>query len=830
MKHPAAIVCFALISLSPLCNAQTQEWEVQAPTAQSLTQLTTLGFDVHPISPLKGRVYLPASQAPLAAMLGSQGRTATLLHGDLETYYASRLSHITTDASVPDIGQGSVGGFLNLIELETVMDSLQSMHPGIMAPKTQIGTSIEGRSIWMWKISDNVGMDELEPEVLVDGMHHAREVITLETVVHFARYLVQNYGVDPEVTQLVDGREIFLIPLVNPDGHAYNIQTNPNGGGLWRKNRRNSGGGNFGVDLNRNYGYQWGLNNGSSGSPSSLIYRGTAAFSEPETCAIEGFALSRDFALSCTLHSFGPSVFLPIQHQGYLFPPAPYEDRYNTWRRRLRERTPGYPVDYSWRLLSSFASGSTIDWMYGALYGGQKTTAFEIELGTPQDGFWPSTARIEPIASEGINYLMEMLHIAGTSPELANVSWVENGGMAAKTWEPTETIGLQLTVCNKGSLDGVITAHIESSSPYLTIAAGNSASPILAPLASATLAPLNVTVQPSAPPGTLIAFDIVLTSSEGVESRVPQKAAILQTHQTPITLDFETPTGWTVGSPQDFGGGAWVRDNPIGTTFLSFPFNPEDDHTPAPGVNCWFTGQGTVGGSVIEADVDGITTLTSPRFSVAALDHPILELTRWFATEDQGTLIIQLSNNDGASWVTMESLMESRAKWTVRKYELETFLPRTDAMRLRLRASVGTNNGVTEAGLDDLKVTGWQSMGTLTAATPVVGTAATIDIAAPQFPSATALLGVSTSAQIGIPVGATLIPLDPDQLFYIAYSLPNIFPAMSGTLDAAGTFQSQFNIPSDPALIGLKFYVAGAVIGPGGLLLATSGAHHLTIQ
>src|SRR5262249_2175906 len=118
------------------------------------------------------------------------------------------------------------------------------------------------------------------------------------------------------VTYLVNNRELYFIPVVNPDGYVYNQTTNPNGGGRWRKNRRNSGGGAFGVDINRNFDYKWGYDDvGSSPEPASEHYRGASPASEPETPAIQNFVLSRHFTMSLNYHSYGDSFNFPW---GYL--------------------------------------------------------------------------------------------------------------------------------------------------------------------------------------------------------------------------------------------------------------------------------------------------------------------------------------------------------------------------------------------------------------------------------------------------------------------------------------------------------------------------------
>ncbi len=121
----------------------------------------------------------------------------------------------------------------------------------------------------MVKISDNPNVNETEPEVLYTALHHAREPVGAMQMLFYMYYLLENYDNDPFIQALVDNTEMYFVPVVNPDGYVYNQTTNPNGGGMWRKNRRNNGSaGLYGSDLNRNYGYMWGYdNNGSSPYP-----------------------------------------------------------------------------------------------------------------------------------------------------------------------------------------------------------------------------------------------------------------------------------------------------------------------------------------------------------------------------------------------------------------------------------------------------------------------------------------------------------------------------------------------------------------------------------
>ena len=143
-----------------------------------------------------------------------------------------------------------------------------------------IGQSHQNRAIWAAKISDNVGTDENEPEVLFDALHHAREHLTVEQALAVLRWLSDGYPSNSTVKRLVDTREIYIVFMVNPDGGEYDLDRRPYRG--WRKNRQpNSGSTDVGTDLNRNYDYHWGCCGGSSGSTGSSTYRGRSAFSAP---------------------------------------------------------------------------------------------------------------------------------------------------------------------------------------------------------------------------------------------------------------------------------------------------------------------------------------------------------------------------------------------------------------------------------------------------------------------------------------------------------------------------------------------------------------------
>ena len=257
----------------------------------------------------------------------------------------------------------------NYAEMVAAIDKAVADHPSIVK-KFSIGKSYQGRQIWAAKISDHVGVDENEPEVLFDGLHHAREHLTVEQSLAVMDWLVDGYGSDPRITRIVDLREIYIIFMVNPDGGEYDLTGSPYR--AWRKNRQpNSGSSYVGTDLNRNYGYHWACCGGSSGTKSSSTYRGSKAFSAPESKALAAFIDSRVVAgrqqikAAITFHTAGEQILWPY---GYTRTDIPYDMTKDDHAAlvaigKAMAKTNGYKPMQSSSLYVT--DGDEIDWAYG---------------------------------------------------------------------------------------------------------------------------------------------------------------------------------------------------------------------------------------------------------------------------------------------------------------------------------------------------------------------------------------------------------------------------------------------------------------------------------
>jgi len=293
-------------------------------------------------------------------------------------------------------------------DLSAVNDALTLLHntyPGLTAVET-VGTSINGHPIQALKISSTPGVDDpTKGDVIFFAEHHAREWIAVETALYVADELLEKYSSDPLLQADMNALQIWIIPVTNPDGYEYTWTTYR----FWRKNRRDNGDGSYGVDLNRNWGYQWGLNSGSSGSTMDDTYRGTAAFSEPETADLRNFVQGRG-NLKClvSFHSFSELYLRPWSYTND-DPPGESTLRDIILRNISRMaavhgQTYGQTIGYT-------SSGESTDYLWGEM----RVAAFTTELRPrtlAEGGFAPPAAEILPCAEENFPAAQALIHDA----------------------------------------------------------------------------------------------------------------------------------------------------------------------------------------------------------------------------------------------------------------------------------------------------------------------------------------------------------------------------------------------------------------------------------
>ena len=296
-------------------------------------------------------------------------------------------------------------GYHSYAEMSDFLEGVESANPGI-ARKVSIGQSYQGRPIWALKISDNVGSDENEPEVLFTGQMHAREWLAQEQNLRIVELLTSNYDSTPDsqletrVTDIVDSLEIWIIPMLNPDGGEYDIAS-----GSFRNQRKNrqpvGSGVQPGIDLNRNFSFNWACCGGSSGKPGNFYYRGNAPWQGVETMRLRDFVLDRivggrqQIRAAIDWHSFNEEIMWPFGYTRTDLPRAMAADDLAAFRSVARGMADlnGYmPKQLSDLYI---LDGGSIDWLYGE----QRIFALLIEVYPLDDshvgGFYPPDNVIE---------------------------------------------------------------------------------------------------------------------------------------------------------------------------------------------------------------------------------------------------------------------------------------------------------------------------------------------------------------------------------------------------------------------------------------------------
>ena len=274
-----------------------------------------------------------------------------------------------------------------------------------IAELQEIGRSVENRPIWALRIGERRAS---EHKLLFMGCHHAREWVSVEVPYLLGEHLVKNASETPIRDWLQRG-EIWVAPMVNPDGHEYSRTQDR----LWRKNRRPNADGSIGVDPNRNYGYMWGtLNiNTSSHVPGDPTYVGPRAFSEPETRAVRNLVARELFRGVITYHSYSQLILYPWGYTSQPIPDASDLSTMSNLARRMQELIRGvhgtiYRPQQSSQLYPT--AGDTTDWTYGE-YG---IPSFTIELrpDTPENGgFILPPEQIQPTFEENLPAAMEFI-------------------------------------------------------------------------------------------------------------------------------------------------------------------------------------------------------------------------------------------------------------------------------------------------------------------------------------------------------------------------------------------------------------------------------------
>ncbi len=628
------------------------EIQLDSPGATEFILANAGRLDILQVKP-GSFAHIAAKPADLAYLRAS-GQNITILQTDMET------ANAYTDKGV------GYGIYHTYSETVAFVDSLRLLYPNVISQKWSIGQTIDGHDLWAFRVSDNPDIDENEPEILIDAMHHAREIMSSEFTIMFAEYLAQNYGSDPEITWLVDNRELYIVPVVNPDGSVYNEINSPSGGGMWRKNRRNNGDGTFGVDPNRNYTYMWGYDDsGSSPDTDSEVYRGPSAGSEPEIQAMMNFINNREFRTHDTIHTYSNLTLYPW---GYISTPTPDSavfDHMAAEMTKFNGYTPGQPGAIIYNV-----NGGTFDWAYAEDKGHAKIFSFSNEIGSGSDGFWPAESRREPLFQENIWPHIYLMRVAGAFVVPHTPIVVAD----AKSINPGDSGTLEFTIENQSVFEAVtnLDLTIRTDDPWIQLGEATRTIASLGTLSSVSLIgdPIPITVDAACPSGHLVTFTVTVHMPAG---------------------DLTYPMTFTVGSPvvlfsddMESGLGNWTTTGQWNLTGSSY-HSASNSLTDSPGGD--YPDQ-----SSTSATLNGTFQATGLSF----WHKYSIELGY-----DYGK--VQISA-DGGPWTTLGAYTGTALIWEQINVDLSDFAGQDIALRFAME----TDYSVTDDGwyIDDVVLTG----------------------------------------------------------------------------------------------------------------------------
>lgn len=593
--------------------------------------------------------------------------------------------------------------FRTYSEVLARVDLLIANNPGIAVP-VSVGTSRFGRDIRGLAISAPDTPENPRSQrrqVLFNGTQHAREWLSPTTVMWIAHQLIADFGAGNErVSALLSNAEVIIVPIINPDGYDY-TWTNTR---LWRKTRVDNGNGTFGVDPNRNWGYEWG-GEGASTSPGNDTYRGPSAFSEPETAALRDFITARPrIDAHIDFHTFSQLILSPWGYTSNL-PPQPVQgvfDRLNAdMAREIRSvhgmtyiGGPSYTTIYP-------ASGTVPDWVLGD----QGKLSWTIELrDTGAYGFVAPASEIIPTAQENYAAVLTLIDYVALP-----LRFTFPDGLPA-TAEAGQTTSFRVVI---DSLHN----SVQPGSAQILARIGTSGA-----FAAAELTPLPaqdeyLATLPAGECGAPIEYRFSAQTTGGAaaaypigESTAPLSVPVVQTLYA-YRDSCEVVGGWTVGAPGDAATtGIWEQAVPQPTAVQPGQDVSDD------GTRCWVTGA-QAGSGIGSFDVDGgATTLTSGAFSAVdpeggEAESATLSYWLWYSNDGgsspaQDPFYVFISNDDGANWQPLQTVPAngSTNSWVRFEFELIGVIEPTAQMRLRFVADDAGSGSVIEAAVDEVRI------------------------------------------------------------------------------------------------------------------------------
>jgi PKD repeat protein len=681
--------------LSTISFAQTSYSRVKVfADALELKRLGDLGVTVDHGTYKEGVFFISDFSSLEIAIMNENNFDYEVLIEDVQAYYIEHMSdpsgYVPKNATCSGGGansgfspltpsnfnQGTMGGYLKYNEMLAELDQMATLYPNLITAKAPISTflSRENRPIYFVRMSDNPNTDEsTETKVLYTAIHHAREPMSLMETVFFMWYMLENYNTNDEVKYIVDNMQLYFVPCINVDGYLYNESTNANGGGMWRKNRRNNGGGVYGVDLNRNYGYGWGTT-GTSTNTSNDTYCGTAAYSEPEVQAIRWLSQNNNFITAFNAHTYAEDILFPIgtttaefaPHHNYFLEEASHMVQFN-----------GYGAIKSSSLYP--ASGDSDDYMYKLDIGvGVKDTMF---AHTPEVGtaFWQPSSEIVATCKDMIFPNLVLAHI---SRKYLVVKDADPSTVA------TLTGNFSHTAQRLGRENGAITVSIQ---PLLNIQSVGAPMVYNVPLMTNTSGAISYVLNPAIQYGDQIKY--ILKTDNGMWVK---KDTITKTYGALTVQAVETGSNanWT---------GTW------GTTASTF-VSPSTSYTDSP--------TGNYGNNIASKTYTYVPTIDLTNAASAGISY----YAKWNIEADYDYVQFQVSTNGGTTWIGQcgnytvpgtnangsvqpnnQPVYEGvQSNWVLEEISLSDYIGQV----IKVRFKLGTDNGTTGDGFyfDDFKI------------------------------------------------------------------------------------------------------------------------------
>ncbi len=574
---------------------------------------------------------------------------------------------------------GTMGGHLKWAEMNNKLDSLAIEYPNLVSPKFSIGNSYQNRALWTVRITKNPSAPTGRPEIWLNAITHAREPVGATSIFYFVYWLVENYNIDPIATYILNNREIYFTPALNPDGYVYNETTNPNGGGMWRKNRTPQGSAT-GVDLNRNFGTYnfWNsTNNGSSTSPSSDTYRGVAPFSEPETQVFKNFVNSRNFKVQLDYHTYGNLLIKPWAWCDPI--PTPDDAIFNQFGydivavNHFTFGTPYQTVGYKVR-------GGDLDWIYSTDSTGHSNHIFAF---TPEVGpsFWPAQSEIMGLVQTTLEMNKYICLVAG--PYVNPVSETPN----KQTYTSGEAGNFKLVFKNKGlgTAQNVKVEFTPINPAYITVPVQLYTKTSMASMTSDSVT-FNFTLSGSVTNGTAVPVrlklkqeDTVTVLNKIVYLRIGNGTVILADSAENGMTNWTTNAGWGIVTTQYYSPTHSFTDSPTGNYLAN--------------ANNYMVYNGTINASAT----------------------PVLNLSFWHKYITEATYdfcLVEISTNNGTTWQNIKSYDGTLSTWTYQSFDISTLANGSSQVKIRFRLTADASLQYDGWYVDDIKVTAYNSVPT----------------------------------------------------------------------------------------------------------------------